>query len=130
MFNSITNSGCVVKTITITESISIRVNKGATAGAEWVQSGCIKFLTGIANRGCPSSNGTRNNFGCFVFNGMKMRRSRGQKVLTKTIRNRGWDNCGGCRVFDSKDSWVSLTLLTAVVAISVSVGCFENIQDI
>ena len=72
-----------------------------------------KFLTGIANRGCPSSDGTRNNFGCFMFNSMKMWGSGGQKIFTKTIRNWGWDNCGGCRVFDSKDSWVSLTLLTA-----------------
>merc|ERR1712051_725303 len=32
MFNGITDSGCVVKTITITESITIRVNKGGNCG--------------------------------------------------------------------------------------------------
>jgi len=32
MFNGITNSGCVVKTITITEGITIRVNKGGNCG--------------------------------------------------------------------------------------------------
>jgi len=32
MFNGITNSGCMVKTITVTESITIRVNKGGNCG--------------------------------------------------------------------------------------------------
>ena len=32
MFNGITNSGCVVKTITITEGITVRVNKGGNCG--------------------------------------------------------------------------------------------------
>merc|ERR1712051_281088 len=32
MFNGITDSGCVVKTITITEGITIRVNKGGNCG--------------------------------------------------------------------------------------------------
>merc|ERR1712051_214683 len=32
MFNGITDSGCVVKTITVTESITIRVNKGGNCG--------------------------------------------------------------------------------------------------
>ena len=78
----------------------------------------MEFLTGIGNRGGPSSDGTRNNFGCFMFNSMKMWRSGGQKIFTKTIRNWGWDNCGGCRVSDSEDSGVSLALLTAIVAIA------------
>ena len=51
---------------------------------------------------------------------MKMWRSGGQKIFTKTIRNWGWDNCGGCRVFDSNNSWVSLTLLTSPVAIAIA----------
>ena len=79
-----------------------------------------KFLTSIGNRGCTSSDGTRNNFSSFMFNSMKMWGSGGQKIFAKTIRDWGWDNCGGCRVFDSKDSWVSLTLLTAPQAIAIA----------
>ena len=54
--------------------------------------------------------------------------SGGQKIFTTSKRNWGWDNCSGCSVFDSNDSWVSLTLLTAPVAISVSVGSFRKIK--
>jgi hypothetical protein len=70
----------VVDSISVAKSVAISVSVGC----------------GIANRGGPSSDGTRNNFGCFMFNGMKMWRSGGQKIFTKTIRNWGWDNCGGC----------------------------------
>jgi hypothetical protein len=80
----------------------------------------VSVGSGIGNRGCTSSDGTRNNFGSFMFNSMKMWGSGGQKIFAKTIRNWGWDNCGGCRVFDSKDSWVSLTLLTAPQAIAIA----------
>jgi len=68
------------------ESISVAISDAMS-----VSVGCS-----IGNRGGPSSDGTRNNFSCFMFNGMKMWRSGGQKIYTKTIRNCGWDNCGGC----------------------------------
>ena len=86
------------------------------------KTGQPKFLTGIGNRGCPSSDGTRNNFGSFMFNSMKMWGSGGQKIFTTSKRNWGWDNCSGCSVFDSNDSWVSLTLLTAPQAIAKSIA--------
>merc|ERR1712051_116090 len=82
----------------------------------------VSVGSGIGNRGCPSSDGTRNNFGSFMFNSMKMWGSGGQKIFTTSKRNWGWDNCSGCSVFDSNDSWVSLTLLTAPQAIAKSIA--------
>merc|ERR1712010_299787 len=56
----------------------------------------VSVGSGIGNRGCPSSDGTRDNFGSFMFNSMKMWGSGGQKIFTTSKRNWGWDNCSGC----------------------------------
>merc|ERR1719483_915656 len=71
-----------------------------------------------------SSYGTRNMFNGCMFNGItncgcvvKTKTITKTITKTKTIRMNKRGNCG-CRVGDSKDSGVSLALLTAIVAIA------------
>ena len=76
-----------------------------------------------------SSNGTGNMFSCFMFNGIT---NSGCVVKTITItegitirvNKRG--NCG-CRVGGCEDGRVSLTLLTAPVAIAISMTVVSSI---
>merc|ERR1719491_822188 len=88
------------------ESISVAISDAMS-----VSVGCsIDYcrLTG------HSSYSTRNMFNSFMFNGIT---NSGCVVKTKTITKNKRGNCG-CRVGDSKDSGVSLALLTAIVAIA------------
>merc|ERR1712051_714090 len=65
-----------------------------------------------------SSDGTRNMFSCFMFNGIT---NSGCVVKTITVTVNKGGNCG-CRVGGCKDGRVSLTLLATIVSVSITVS--------